>query len=98
MEQPMDGPRIARELGASRVADREETLYRHLLPPTRTLVLKADLATLRGRKDDLDEILHGHKVDSVNALEEGPGRVTVDATRPYPEVLLDAKRAIWEAL
>jgi hypothetical protein len=31
-------------------------------------------------------------------LAPGAGRVVIDVARPYPEVLLLAKTAIWEAL
>lgn len=98
LEPPMDGPRIAREFGPCRSADREEASYRRIPPPTHAIVLKADLATLGRRKDDLDEWLHRQKVDAVNQLPEGPGTSAVDATRPYDEVLRAVKIAVWESL
>ena len=94
----MDGPRIAKEFDPCPSADREEASYRRIPPPTHAIVLKADLATLGSRKDDLDEWLHRQKVDAVNDLPEGPDTSVVDATRPYDEVLHAVKIAVWESL
>ncbi len=98
LEPPMDGPRIAKEFGSCPSADREEADYSRIPPPTHAIVLKADLATLGRRKDDLDESLHRQKVDTVNDLPEGPDTSAVDATRPYDEVLHAVKIAVWESL
>jgi hypothetical protein len=100
MEAPMDGPRIRRELGAAgaRSADREEARYARIGVPSRVMVLRADLASLRTRKSGLDPVAHGHKVSAVNAI--GPSELfsLVDAERRYEKVLLDLKRRVWSLL
>jgi hypothetical protein len=100
MEEPMDGPRIRGELGgdeASR-ADREEALYARIGLPSRVLVLRADLPTLRARKPGLDPVIHGRKVSAVNAIVPSEVFSVVDAERGYDEVLLDLKRRVWSLL
>jgi len=100
MEEPMDGPRIRRELGEAeaRCARREEALYDRIGVPSRVFVLRAGLACLRARKSGLDPVAHGHKVSAVNAI--GPSELfsLVDAERRYEKVLLDLKRRIWSLL
>jgi hypothetical protein len=93
---PMDGPRLQERSGlVSRI---EMSQYRAVAKPDLLLVLGTDLGTLRDRKLDLTVEEHIAKVDAVEALSPGPGRVFVDAGAPYEHVLLTAKRAIWEAL
>jgi hypothetical protein len=100
MEEPMDGPRIRRELGdaEARYAAREEALYDGIGSPTRVFVLRAGLACLAARKPGLDPAVHGKKVSAVNAI--GPSELfgLVDAERRYEKVLLDLKRRVWSLL
>jgi hypothetical protein len=100
MEEPMDGPRIRRELGEAeaRCASREEALYDRIGVPSRVFVLRAGLACLRARKSGLDPVAHGNKVSAVNAI--GPSELfsLVDAERRYEKVLLDLKRRVWSLL
>ena len=100
MEEPMDGPRIRRELGevAARSAAGEEDIYARIGVPSRVFVLRAGLACLRARKSGLDSVPHGNKVSAVNAI--GPSELfsLVDAERRYEKVLLDLKRRIWSLL
>jgi len=57
-----------------------------------------DIQTLRSRKVDLTVEEHLAKVEAVASLADGPDRIVIDAGRPYEQVLLDAKTAIWRAL
>jgi hypothetical protein len=100
MKEPMDGPRIHRELGdaEARSAIREEALYGRIGVPSRVFLLRAGLACLSGRKPGLDPVIHGSKVAAVNAI--GPSELfsLVDAERRYEKILLDLKRRVWSLL
>ena len=100
MEEPMDGPRIRREFGEAeaRRAAREEALYARIGVPSRVLLLRASLESLRARKPDLDPLIHGRKVAAVNAIAPTELFSAVDGERSYQEVLLDLKRRIWSLL
>ena len=100
MEEPMDGPRIRRELGdaAARSAAREEALYARIGAPSRVWVLRTGLETLRARKSGLDPVAHERKVSAVNAIESTEIFAVVDGERRYEEVLLDLKRRLWSLL
>jgi len=100
MEEPMDGPRIRRELGevAARSAAREEAFYARIGLPSRVWVLRTDLEVLRARKPGLNPVLHGHKASAVNAIGPTELFAIVDGERPYQEVLLDLKRRLWSLL
>lgn len=96
MPVPMDGPRL--QSRSSRLSSLELKQYSEIPRPDVILVLAADLETLRGRKTDLGVPEHRSKADAVLALEEGPGVHVIDAGRPYSDVLLEAKRRVWEAI
>jgi hypothetical protein len=100
MEEPMDGPRIRRELGdrETRRAAREEALYARIGVPSRVLVLRTGLESLRARKPGLDPVIHGRKVSAVNAIAPSQLFSVVDGERRYEEVLLDLKRRVWSLL
>jgi hypothetical protein len=100
MEEPMDGPRIRRELGdvAARSAAREEALYARIGLPSRVLVLRTGLESLRARKPGLDPVAHGRKVSAVNAIGSSELFAVIDGERCYQEVLLDLKRSVWSLL
>jgi hypothetical protein len=100
MEEPMDGPRIGRELGdaAARAAAREEAIYARIGMPSRVLVLRTGLESLRARKPGLDPAAHERKVAAVNAIGPTEPFALVDGERPYEEVLLDLKRRVWSLL
>jgi thymidylate kinase len=95
MQAPMDGPRLQPD-GA--FAGFELAQYRAIDHPDLTLVLHTSLETLRERKEDLTLEEHIPKVEAIEALADGPGRVRIDVGRPYEEVLLEAKHSIWKAL
>jgi thymidylate kinase len=95
METPMDGPRLR---PGDPLAEAEMRTYRGIPPPDLTLVLDTDVDTLRARKVDLTIEEHRAKVAAVRTLAPGEGRVVIDAALPYPEVLLLAKTAVWEAI
>jgi len=100
MEEPMDGPRIRRELGeaAARSAAREEALYARIGPPSRVWVLRTSLENLRTRKPGLDRVAHERKVAAVNAIEPTELFTVVDGERSYEEVLSELKRRLWSLL
>jgi hypothetical protein len=91
LEEPMDGPRIRRELGdaEARCAAREEAIYARIGVPSRVMVLRTGLESLRARKPGLDPVAHANKVLAVNAIETTELFSIVDGERPYQEVLLD---------
>jgi hypothetical protein len=63
-----------------------------------TIILDADLETLRSRKEDLTREEHIPKVEAITRLEDDQDRARIDVTQPYEAVLADAKRAVWGAL
>jgi hypothetical protein len=100
MATPMDGPRLARAQGwfTGLLARVEARSYDSIDPPDLLLVLSTDLDTLRERKVDLSMEEHTAKAEAVQALNPGPGVVVIDASRPYAEVLAEAKTSVWRAL
>jgi hypothetical protein len=101
MEVPMDGPRLpmdSSDLMTRGLAAFERRSYEALGAPDHELVLRAPLVTLRERKPDTPSGEHAAKAGAVLALDPRPGRTLLDADRPYNEVLLDAKRAVWRTL
>ena len=95
METPMDGPRLQ---PGGPFAHSELKHYQAIEPPDVTIVLRANLQTLRDRKLDLTVEEHTAKVAAVDGLTANDRRVVVDAGRPYEDVLLVAKTTIWKAL
>jgi thymidylate kinase len=95
MAAPMDGPRLQPD---GHFAGFEMAQYRAIEQPDVTLVLETSLETLRERKIDLPLEEHIPKVEAVADLEDVPGRLRIDVARPYEEVLLAAKQAVWKAL
>ena len=100
MDVPMDGPRIRKEGGNGgwKWADREEQLYLLFRSPTKVFVLKASIAVLRKRRNDLNPVSHNIKAEAVHSIEESHEICAIDANRPYDEVLINLKRKIWELL
>lgn len=96
MPVPMDGPRL--QSTRSSMASLELKQYAVIPRPDLILVLAADLDTLRRRKDDLPIDDHRAKVEAARALEPGPRVHVIDATQPYPAVLLEAKRRVWDEI
>lgn len=95
MMTPMDGPRLQPDRPLAGIEMRE---YRAVEAPDLTLVLDTDVEVLRARKLDLTVEEHHDKVEAVRRLRPIPGRMVIDASRPYEEVLLAAKTSIWEAI
>jgi thymidylate kinase len=100
MPQPMDNPRIdpAVTLFGMNLRKAEEACYTDLRFPDLAIVLQVDIEELRRRKTDLPRAAHEVKASAVNAIRPREGLVTIDANRPYAEVLLEVKRRIWQAL
>jgi len=42
--------------------------------------------------------IHQEKAVAVNAIKKDSHTVLVDATQPYPDVLLDIKKQIWDSI
>jgi len=96
MPEPMDGPRLlAKDNWLARL---ERGLYNGIGMPDRVLVLQAPLEVLRKRKGDLDKKMHAEKARATNSLGQTPIIKLVDGSRDYPEVLLAAKKLVWEAI
>lgn len=100
MPQPMDGPRISKEIpGLPRIMGQyEEYVYDCLGRPDLLVVLAADFEVLRSRKTDIGMRNQQIKAEAVNALPEDRRFKRIDASQPYDQVLLQAKRLLWEAL
>lgn len=99
MQAPMDGPRLQHDSESPASWSRyEQRQYDAIGLPDLLIVLDTDLETLRNRKLDLGVEEHSSKVAAVSALEPGPGRVIVDAGKPYEQVLLEVKTAFWETI
>jgi len=99
MAVPMDGPRLQHDTDCPESWARyEQRQYDAIGLPDLLIVLDADLEELRARKLDLGIEEHRAKVAAVSILEPGPGRVIIDATNPYDDVLAESKRAVWETI
>ncbi|HEX5510969.1 MAG TPA: hypothetical protein VFX41_04595 [Actinomycetales bacterium] len=98
MQLPMDGPRLAGRQPTSPASRLEARSYEAISSPDLVIALVADLDLLRRRKPETDAGEHMGKAVALQRLRPGPGLVVIDAAQPYPEVLLQAKRAIREAL
>lgn len=96
MVAPMDGPRLQSKPGL--ISRLELKQYESIPDPDLLLVLHTDLQTLRDRKVDLTVEEHIAKVEAVETLTSGPGRVVIDVGLPYEQVLLAAKTSIWGVL
>jgi len=100
MPQPMDNARIdptATLLGKT-LRKMEDACYVDLRFPDLAIVLQVDIEELRRRKTDLPRASHEVKANAVNAIRPRDGLVTIDANRPYADVLLEVKRLIWRAI
>lgn len=102
MDLPMDGPRLLdHESDGGYVgvlAQEERRRYTRIGRPDLVVVLDAPFEVLSERKPDTPPDQHREKVAAVNALA-GSGRYrSISVTRPYDEVLLEAKGAVWDAL
>jgi thymidylate kinase len=109
-EAPLDGPEIGRIAAEdprrlARAARREQELYARFQPVELLLLLDTPADVSMQRKPDHPEEVIEAKHEALTTLKESleqPGSpwkwVAVDASRPMEEVLLAAKRAIWEAL
>ena len=100
MPQPMDNPRIdpTATLFGKNLRKSEEACYADLRFPDLAIVLQVDIEELRRRKTDLPRSLHEIKASAVNAIRPRERLVTIDANRPYADVLLEVKRLVWQAL
>jgi hypothetical protein len=98
MALPMDGPRLAGEGRASVASRVEARCYEAIRRPDLVIALVADLDLLRRRKPETDAAEHVGKADALLQLRPEPGLVVIDAAQPYSQVLLEAKRAIRDAL
>jgi len=100
MDIPMDGPRVRKGNSGdvAKWADREEALYRDVVPPDYVFVLQASLDVLSERQDEMPFWRMKMKVEAVNSVGPAEGLHLVDSTRPYEEVLRELKRKIWDLL
>ncbi len=98
MTQPMDGPRIRKELGFDSLASKEEEIYKRVKLPDKAFILKTSFEELRNRKSDLDLKLHQEKAEAVNKLEHSSINQPINGDRLYEEVLLDLKTHIWRLI
>jgi len=100
MEEPMDGPRIRKEMGETRerMACLEEEYYSKIGLPDMVFVLQAEVEELRKRKANLDFSSHRRKAAAVNGVNAQDHILPVDAGRPYDDVLLEIKQRIWKLI
>lgn len=100
MPEPMDGPRLNNnETPVDRFFSKRETkIYDGIENPDRILVLQADVEELRKRKTDISLENHKLKAEAVSSITANQTIVLIDASNPYKDVLLQAKRLIWEVL
>jgi hypothetical protein len=101
-----DGPRLGRWAGAawplSAAVTREEETFHHAERAAPDLVVKLDVPfeVATRRKPDTPPTQLRRKIDIVSRLRyDGPTKVvTLDAAAPWEDVVLRAKRCVWDAL
>ncbi len=96
-----DGPKLQDGRGFDWAARRELPMYDEAarLGPDLLIKLLVDPETAHRRKPDHDAATIERKCEIIVRLAfPGTEVVEIDATRPYEDVLLDAKRAIWHRL
>ena len=102
MAVPMDGPRLSGRVAdgwlVRSLARYEARCYAGICRPDVILALNATLPTLRARKPATDPAEHAAKASAVSELATARPIVRIDAERPYPEVVLAARRQIWAAV
>ena len=100
MDLPMDGPRLQNKRQGRRpmLSRVELRTYESVKQPDLFLVLDADLETLHARKTDLTIEEHQAKVEAVKALKPSEQLRIIDVELPYEDVLLEAKRVLWELI
>ena len=102
MDVPMDGPRLRPQPSDGPLLRRlgrvERSLYEGLQTPEHVIVLTAGLPTLRARKPETPLEEHRAKVRAIAQVAGRHVHDTIDAERPYAEVLLEAKRLVWSFL
>lgn len=109
-DAPLDGPEIGRipddsPGGLARLIQREEALYTRFQRPDLLVLLDTPAEVSARRKPDHPLEVIQAKGAALAALKQSLQQsapsarwVCVDAARPLDEVLLAAKRAVWEAL
>jgi thymidylate kinase len=93
-----DGPRLQEGRGFTWAARRELKLYREAMVVGPDLVIRLSVApqTALVRKPDHDPRAIARKCNIVEKLEFPQSMVvSIDANRPYDEVLIEAKRELW---
>lgn len=100
MATPMDGPRLTGvgHSGSHLLGPLEARSYASIEAPDLVLALDTTVDTLRGRKVDLTLEETAAKAAAVQALEQGPGVVVIDAGSVYEHMLAEAKTAVWGAI
>lgn len=101
----LDGPQIGVAGGRNGLLARgEEALYRRFSPPDLLVILRVAPDVALGRKPDHQREAVEAKIHYLDALNDEPERApgatirSVDANRPYPDVLAAARQAVWDAL
>ena len=100
MKEPMDNPRIDASRGSLAKTFRklEESYYDGIELPDRIFVLQVDIEELRKRKTDITLEQHQLKAIAVSSVSSRHQVITINANKPYNDVLLEVKRHIWRAL
>lgn len=109
-EAPLDGPEIGRipaehPEDLARFVRKEEELYHRMQRVDRLILLETPVEVSRSRKPDHPLAVIQAKNDAVTLLKERLSLskntwnwVFLDSSAPMQEVLLGAKRALWEVL
>jgi thymidylate kinase len=101
----LDGPQIRAISGrAGLLARWEEAIYRRFSPPDLLVILLVAPEVALSRKPDHSREAVEAKSAYLNALSDEPARapaaatIAVNANRPYADVLVESRQAIWNTL
>ncbi len=104
-ERPMDGPRIAIEVGENvggltrSMSEMEKNYYRRIRPPDHLFILHVSPQVSRQRKSDHDHNVIEEKSQALRQMDKkGLYLTEIDADQALEQVLFEIKTGLWELL
>ena len=104
-DRPMDGPRLDEDIPTprsklvGRLSEREQQIYRRILPPDHVVALQVSADVSLRRKPDHDPRSIEAKTKAVRRSGGNEnGFIDIDADQPLELVVAEVRRRIWDCL